>query len=167
MAASLASLPAPVVCEARAVDIDAVAELCTACFEEAWGHGSLSRVLGSPGAFGLLERSDEAAVGFVLCRVALDESELLSLGVAPAHRRRGVGGRLLDAASACAAQAGARVMFLEVAEDNLSARRLYGTAGFVRVGRRPGYYGRADGARVAALVLRRPLAPHDFCKRNR
>ncbi len=165
--AATQTLPAPVVCEARAADVDAVAELCTACFEGAWGYGSLSRVLASPGAFGLLERSDEVAVGFVLCRVALDESELLSLGVAPAHRRRGVGRRLLDAACACVAQAGARVMFLEVAEDNLSARHLYGTAGFVRVDRRPGYYGRAGGARVAALVLRRTLAPHDFCRRNR
>ena len=45
-----------------------------------------------------------------------------------------------------------RRLYLEVAEDNESARRLYATYEFVQVGRRDGYYRRRDGS-VAALTM--------------
>jgi ribosomal-protein-alanine N-acetyltransferase len=48
---------------------------------------------------------------------------------------------------------GARALFLEVADDNTAARRLYAARGFVQVGRRANYYRRAAGL-VDALVLR-------------
>jgi len=50
---------------------------------------------------------------------------------------------------------GVRAVFLEVAEDNGSARALYRRAGFRDVGRREGYYPAGKGA--AALILRRDL----------
>ncbi|MFN7144358.1 MAG: CHASE domain-containing protein [Myxococcota bacterium] len=50
--------------------------------------------------------------------------------------------------------AGARVMYLEVAVDNLSAQELYRAHGFERVGLRPDYYERADGSRVSAHTMR-------------
>jgi ribosomal-protein-alanine N-acetyltransferase len=49
-------------------------------------------------------------------------------------------------------------VFLEVEEGNVSALRLYRRAGFVEAGRREGYYPRAGGNPVSALVLRRDLA---------
>ena len=45
-------------------------------------------------------------------------------------------------------------MFLEVATDNLSAQSLYHAFGFDRVGRRDGYYQRANGTRVSAYTMR-------------
>ena len=74
-------------------------------------------------------------VGFSLCRVVRDESELLSIGVGPAYRRRGVAGYLLRASMERARAIGARQMFLEVAIDNLAAQQLYLEHGFERVGR--------------------------------
>ena len=80
-----------------------------------------------PGGFGLIARLFEGGlarfdamrgVGFALCRVVRDESELLSIGVAPAYRRRGVAGYLLRASMERARAIGARQMFLEVAIDN-------------------------------------------------
>ena len=52
-----------------------------------------------------------------------------------------------------AAAAGAKVMFLEVAEENQPAMALYAKAGFEKAGRRPDYYG--PGAH--AWLLRRSL----------
>jgi ribosomal-protein-alanine N-acetyltransferase len=45
-------------------------------------------------------------------------------------------------------------MFLEVATDNRSAQALYQTFGFEGVGRRDGYYQRANGSRVSAYTMR-------------
>jgi [ribosomal protein S18]-alanine N-acetyltransferase len=94
--------------------------------------------------------------GFAVGRVAADEAELLTLAVAPEVRRRGLGRRLLAAFEAEARARGARSVVLEVAETNAAARELYGGAGYASAGYRRDYYGPA-GARVGALVLRKPL----------
>ena len=49
---------------------------------------------------------------------------------------------------------GARLVFLEVADDNAAALKLYGRAGFTEIGRRENYYQRPDGGRRAAINLR-------------
>ena len=117
---------------------------------ETWGEAVIAAQLVLPGTFGLFDPDG----GRVLARVAADEAEILALAVAPQARRHGSGAALLAAAEARAAQAGARTMYLEVAEPNQPARALYGRAGYLLAGRRRAYY--ADGS--DALVLRKPLA---------
>jgi len=87
-----------------------------------------------------------------LVRVAADECELLTIGVAPAFRQRRFGHDLLTASLGEARARGVASYFLDVAEDNLAACRLYCSVGFTQVGRRPNYY-RRPGAGVAALVM--------------
>ncbi len=123
------------------------------CFERPWGATAMAEMLAMPGAFGWIAGAGRP-VGLVLCRIAADEAEVVSLCVLPEERRGGHAGRLLDAALAGAAERGAGAMFLEVGEDNAPARRLYQTRGFTPAGRRPHYYG--PGAH--ALILRRALA---------
>jgi ribosomal-protein-alanine N-acetyltransferase len=144
-------------------DLGRLSRLHRGCFEEAWSRSDLAHLLAMPGGFGLVAKLSEGGfvrleglrgVGFSLCRVIRDESELLSIGVAPSYRRRGVAGRLLEASMARAATTGANVMFLEVAIDNLPAQRLYEDYGFERVGTRPDYYQRADGSRAGAYTMR-------------
>lgn len=94
---------------------------------------------------------------FVLMRVIADEAEILTLATAPEHRRKGLAIKALEAGEILAQQSGAKRVFLEVAEDNAAACKLYARAGYVQVGRRPGYYVPKDGAPVAALVLRKDL----------
>jgi ribosomal-protein-alanine N-acetyltransferase len=91
--------------------------------------------------------------GLVLARVVAADCEILTLGVAPPWRRRGVARRLLSAALAESRRAGARAVFLEVAEDNPAAQAFYRAEGFTRVGLRADYYRRPGAAPVAALVL--------------
>ncbi|HLY44034.1 MAG TPA: GNAT family N-acetyltransferase [Stellaceae bacterium] len=135
-----------------------LAALHGACFpEDPWDAASLARILALSGGFGYLAWEGEAPAGFLLARDLGGEIEILSLGVLPERRRRGIGGALLAAATAEAARRGAGSLVLEVAVGNAAARRLYAAAGFTQVGRRPRYYRHTDGV-ADALVLRRVIA---------
>lgn len=159
--------PPVVVIDAGIRDIDALAALHAVCFDEAWGRDVFARLLGSAGVFGLLARRAGRPTGFVICRMAADECELLSIGVVPADRRNGVGRELLGVALARASLARAASLYLEVAEDNPAARALYAAAGFEPVSRRPDYYRCSAVDPVAAIVLRRNIASYDLRRRNK
>ena len=143
---------------ATIVDVAAMAAAHVASFDEPWGADEIAALLEGPGGFAQLVRDPQtgAVAAFILARAVADEAEVLTLAVDPAHRRAGVGRTLVEAAAVIAAAAGARALFLEVASDNDAALALYRSAGFARVGQRPGYYRRGAGA-VDALVLRRDL----------
>ena len=119
---------------------------------EAWDAAAFVALLGMAGVFGLVA---EAEAGLVLARVTADEAEILTLAVAPAHRRQGLGDALVETAVLHAAALGAGRMFLEVAEGNASALALYRGLGFAAAGRRPDYYGPGRHA----TLLRRGLIP--------
>ena len=108
-----------------------------------------------PGAFGWLAWENDAPVGFVLVRDLGAECEILSLGVVPDHRRRGIGS---DAAvggdTAEARRRDARRRWCSKwRSTTIAANALYAALGFVPVGRRQHYYRRPDG-RADALILR-------------
>jgi len=121
------------------------------CFDEVWNADAIKALLAMPGAFGLVD-ADET--GFILVRTAGGESEVLTLAVAPAARRRGTARELIMAAARHAADAGAAIMFLEVGAANLPALALYSQLGFAQVARRNAYYTGLHGMREDALVLR-------------
>jgi [ribosomal protein S18]-alanine N-acetyltransferase len=165
----MATLPKPSAVSVRGVgpfDLGRLSRLHRSCFEEAWTRSDLAHLLAMPGGFGLIARLFEGGlarldamrgVGFSLCRVVRDESELLSIGVTPGYRRRGVAGHLLRASMERSRAVGAKQMFLEVAVDNVAAQRLYEEYGFERVGVRTDYYHRQNGERMAAYTMRRDL----------
>jgi len=131
----------------------ALAEIHATAFPagEAWPAAMIAGHLGMPGVFALI---DEAG-GMVLARTAADEAEILTLAVAPAARRHGLGRALVNATAAAARAQGATRLFLEVSARNEAARALYQAAGFKRAGLRRRYY--ADGA--DALILALDLTP--------
>ena len=131
----------------KSYDLPAVASLHAICFEDSWHTELLGKILSAPGTFGLFTRPRGKVVGFVLCRSSGEEGEILSLAVAPGVRRHGLGGALLEAAMAHATERDIEALFLEVAEDNLAARRLYEKFGFATVGRRRQYYRRRQSKR--------------------
>ena len=86
------------------------------------------------------ERADHVLLGYVVALVMADEAEIANLAVAPAGRRRGIGGLLLDRVVTDAVQAGVRTLYLDVRESNFAARALYDSRSFLQAGRRRGYY---------------------------
>ena len=145
---------APDLIACHAVHRDVMAAFHARCFSESWDARAMAALLKSPGTFGFLALDAADPAGLVLCRVAADECEVLTLGVLEEARRKGIGGRLLDAAGREAQVLGARSMFLEVGAANTGARGLYASRGFREVGRRSKYYRKTGGAAEDALVLR-------------
>jgi Fur family ferric uptake transcriptional regulator len=141
-------------------DAAELAALHAAAFDDAWSAEAFEALLASPGVFLLT-----AGEGFILCRAAAGEAEILTLAVDRSQRRKGAATSLIARAIETAARLGATALFLEVAEDNARAAALYARAGFAEVGRRRAYYAREAGS-VDALVLRRdlnsaPAGPYD------
>ncbi|MBZ0128802.1 MAG: GNAT family N-acetyltransferase [Rhodobacteraceae bacterium] len=134
---------------------EALAALHQQCFTapRPWSAGEFAGLLAGPGTF-LLTR----AHAFLLGRIAGPEAELLTLAVAPDHRRQGLAATLVGDFAITSRNRGATEAFLEVAADNIAARALYSTSGFQQVATRSGYYTGPDGITVAAIVMRRSLA---------
>lgn len=140
-----------------AAHVSVAAALHALCFEHPWDESAIGGLLALPGVFGWVAVTETLEpVGFILCRVAATESEVLAVCVVPARRRGGVGRALIEAACVRAARGHATEMFLEVADTNEHALRLYDRAGFVRFGLRRGYY-RSPAGTVDAVLLRRDL----------
>lgn len=109
-------------------------------FDAGWSGRSLAELLAMPGALALLALNGDQPAGFLLLRQAADEAEVITLAVRPRLRRLGVARTLMQAGLTELAARNVAACFLEVAEDNDSARALYRGLGFAEVGTRPGYY---------------------------
>lgn len=140
-------------------DVDVLARLHAASFADAWSAEWIAKLLAHPSTFALLV--DGEFGGFVLVRAAGGEAEILTLAVAPAARRRGIGSALILAACRQAQEMGADTMFLEVSRTNEPAKTLYTRLGFREVGRRRGYYQEPGRSNEDALVFcgKLPLPP--------
>jgi len=131
-----------------------VSILHRACFpEDPWDVDAIQQIMKIPGFFGRVGWVGTDPVGFALVLALAEEAEVLSLGVAPDHRRAGMGSALLASICLEAGRRGVERIVLEVAVDNQAARAMYGARGFSVVGRRRNYYHQA-GCSVDALILR-------------
>ena len=78
--------------------------------------------------------------GFVVCRFVVGEGEILNVAVAPSHRRKGVGSKLLAEVMEEAKANRVQRVYLEVRESNGGAITFYEKHGFAKSGRRTSYY---------------------------
>ncbi len=160
--ALLGKTPQPVIQPLSNSLADACAELHATAFRYSWGEHEFERLISASNAFGdaAIDPRRRNLLGFVLSRVAADEAEILTIVVAAAQRKRGIGRQLLTSHVARLRNVRVKTLFLEVGETNTAARKLYGGLGFKEVGRRKNYY-RTDNPseQIAALVLRRDIDP--------
>jgi ribosomal-protein-alanine N-acetyltransferase len=151
--------PPPIIRVLRPDRAQACSRLHAEGFAHPWSPEEIAALIANSSIVGAaaLDPVSGRLRGFVLSRLAADEAEILTIAVDPAHRGKGVGRALLSENLRQAANASAKAMFLEVAEDNAPALALYERFGFVKVGQRSGYYRRADGTRATAVVMRKFL----------
>lgn len=148
----------PVLSEATPRDAAAIAKLHAASFNRGWSEDEIERLMLERNVLTHRAVANGRPIGFIMSRIAAGEAEILSVAVSGSNRQRGLARRMLNQHMGRLAGLGVRVVFLEVDEDNVAARRLYQRAGFVEAGRRAGYYSTPDGKPATALVLRRNLA---------
>jgi [ribosomal protein S18]-alanine N-acetyltransferase len=149
----------PVIADARPGDAAGLAAIHASGFERGWDTHEFERMLTDRLIFVHLARpgGKGSPTGFAMSRLVVDEAEILTVAVAPSARRAGLATFLLQHHFGRLVGLGARKVFLEVAEDNMTAVRLYQRHGFDEIGRRNAYYSRAKGPPATAIVMERLL----------
>ncbi len=145
----------PAIRTAEERDLDDVAAIERAVFNDPWSRRSFADLLDAAQVVFLVAVSDTAVLGYAVVLVASPESELANLAVARLVQGQGLGRRLLRAGIAAASERGCRQMFLEVRASNGAAIGLYQSAGFEALGRRRKYYARPE---EDAVVMRANLS---------
>lgn len=146
--------------DATSGDGAAIASLHRELFSPSWSAAEVADLMAHPGtaAFVVREAQVPGVAGYVIGRVAADEAEILSIGVAMARRRQGHGRRLVHKLAERVATMGAIELFLEVSAVNASAVALYRALGFRQIGMRRGYYRPPGQPAEDALLLALDLA---------
>lgn len=141
---------------ATPADAAAMASVHAQAFDKPWDEADFEDLLEGEGIFALVVRAEDPA-GVLVCRAVGGEAEILTVGVTPWARRRGVGLSLMTAAIGTVRATGASEVFLEVDVANSAAVALYERLGFERAGLRKAYYDRGTLGRADALVMRLDL----------
>lgn len=82
--------------------------------------------------------------GFIVYRIAVDEAEIITIGVNPDFRRNGIASAMIGIIEKTLKNQAVKKLFLEVASNNIPAQKLYESMGFKTVGLRPKYYDGVD-----------------------
>jgi len=130
-----------------------------ACFEPPirFSRQTMRRLIADPASATWIAEEQEQMAGFAIIFWAQPPEQPLAyiqtLEVAPAQRNRGIASELLKRLEESARSAGAHVIWLHVAEDNMLARRLYEAHGYSPQGREDNYYAKG----LAALLYAKPI----------
>jgi [ribosomal protein S18]-alanine N-acetyltransferase len=134
-----------------------MAVLHATSFAKPWDAAAMAQFVAAPDVVCLIATAVDSSGGFpsgiLIARRAADEAELLTLAVAPHFRGVGLGKALLKEGIAMLRAAGAKQLFLEVADGNIAALALYRSFGAKPVGRRSRYYESGADAAIFSLAL--------------
>ena len=133
-------------------DVDAVLGIEQAVQRFPWTRGNFVDALNSDYLCCVDETKEEGIRGYAILMQAVDEAELLNIGVAAAQQRKGLGRAMLAEMLDAARAKQLRRVFLEVRPSNVAAIALYRSVGFSEIGVRRGYYQNANGSEDAVTM---------------
>lgn len=134
-------------------DLRPIVTLEKICFgRDSWPPLEILAALTFPGTVRLRSKLDGQVVGFAIGdrRGRSDIGWIASIGVHPAHRRKGLGRQLLEQ---CERALGTHRVRLSLRENNIAALELYGQAGYARVDVWRKYYRSGEDALVMERIL--------------
>jgi [ribosomal protein S18]-alanine N-acetyltransferase len=146
-------------------DIGTIMAIMDAAFDpqfgERWSSDQLSSTLSMSHSAALVahsKQSDESpdAVGFLVYRTILGESEMLMIGVRPEFRQQGIAAALIAEWENSQSCKGVTHFFLEVRTCN-PAKTLYEKLHFAKVGVRSCYYKGIGGIQYDAITMRKDV----------
>ena len=142
-------------------DCQAVADLETQLFAGRFTPQSLRDMLNKPAfygavlpAVGLAAGSAAAIHAYYLSMITADCADIIAIGTHSDWQRRGFGRIMLEHLIGVTEQQHVEKILLEVAADNMPARQLYDSCGFVEIGCRKNYYKRGE-TRCDAVIMAR------------
>ena len=110
------------------------------CFSMPWSLEGLKEMFHVNGYYSFLAKEKEEVIGYVGMKKVLDEADITNVAVLPAHRKKGIAGKLLTKLLEEAKRQEVHRIYLEVRDSNIPAITLYGHAGFKEIGQRKNYY---------------------------
>ena len=142
-------------------DCQAVADLETQLFAGRFTAQSLRDMLNKPAFYGAVLPAVGQAVGqaaaihaYYLSTITADCADIIAIGTHSDWQRRGFGRIMLEHLIGVTEQQHVEKILLEVAADNMPARQLYDSCGFVEIGCRKNYYKRGE-TRCDAVIMAR------------
>jgi ribosomal-protein-alanine acetyltransferase len=135
-----------------ALDIESILQLESG-FNDGWSYNQLKSAFDG-GRFSVLGIKDgESLIAFVSYSVAIDQADIETVFVSADYRRKGLAKSLIECAQTQLKDLGVNKIFLEVRENNLPARSLYSSLGYVDISVRKSYYQDGENAVVMAKEL--------------
>lgn len=139
-------------------DAGSFARLHALCFERPWQPSEFRSLLSQSNCLALGIRDDTDLVAAILIQHAAGDAEILTICIAPKHRKRGLAKHLLMASEQSLGERGMGCIHLDVAEDNSAARIFYESSGFTIAGRRKNYYRQDRAVPCDAILMSKSLA---------
>lgn len=124
----------------REEHLGAIMEIEMEAYPEPWTTGMFREEMRSKRSYFIVAFVEGELIGYSGFWLVVDEAHITSLTVAAKHRGAGYGREQLVHLFSLGEEKGVRAFTLEVRESNESARKLYESAGFHRVGLRKNYY---------------------------
>ena len=144
------------VCISQALPSDAegLARIHAEALPPGWPAADIAAYCGDSSRIVFKAADGAVLLGFAILQFAADEAEILTIAVARQARRRGIGSSIMEKAMAICEERFISCIYLEVAESNRSALKLYGKLGLSTFARRKNYYQLARPAPETALIMR-------------
>ncbi len=124
-----------------------------------WNTVNYEELLKQPHTSSYIALINKTPQGFLLFSKTADEAEIIMLAVAKQFHRKGIAQSMIKALIKNLRTLDVTDLFLEVAENNKPALRLYNQCGFYQAGLRPRYYKLSDGNKIDGLIMKKITSP--------
>jgi len=121
--------------------------------EEPWSLAQFKAEIGARDRYYLVAENGGAVIAYAGVMVAGDVTDILTMTVMPAFRRKGIAREFLKRLIDWSRNKKVQAVMLEVRFDNMEAIPLYQDQGFRKISERPDYYGPGK----TAVVMRKEL----------
>lgn len=141
--------------EANAFDLPVFVSLDKELFPYSpWSSAQYKEEFSSPTRHFVVAVADQSIVGYAgVFAPGAAEADVLTVGVVPEHRGKGIAKALMALITDWASEKGSTAMMLEVKTDNLEAIVLYESLGYAKLNVRKDYFGQGLNAQVMRLEL--------------
>ena len=125
---------------AKMENIDEMLKIEKKAFASHWNKQTFVDELSAENGYYIVAKEDGKILGYTGFRYVLDEAHITTLAVHHKHRKKGIGGKLIEKLINDARERGLKKLYLEVRQSNVPAQKIYKKHGFKVLDRRREYY---------------------------
>lgn len=130
--------------------LDKLYQIEEQCFDqEAFTKRQIAYLLTDYNTIGLVAKANSDVAGFIMSQIEVEDEllygHIITLNVAPAFRRKGIGSKMLKETEQILRDRSIPECHLEVREDNAAALKLYEKSGYRKISKLDNYYGNKHG----------------------